>query len=118
MKSTKRHVSVLNYVEHLLILASTVTGCASISAFASLVCVLVCITSSAVGIKMCAIAAGIKKYKSIIKKTKKKHVKIVLLGKEKSNIIEFLIPKALTLIWVGGWGELYPSPPPPLLVFP
>ena len=28
----------LNYVEHLLILVSTVTGCVSISAFASIVC--------------------------------------------------------------------------------
>ena len=62
----------LNYVEHLLILILTVTGCVSISAFASLVCVSVGITSSAVGIKICAITAGIKTYKSIIKKKKKK----------------------------------------------
>ena len=48
-----------------------------------LVCVPVSITSSAVGIKVCAITAGIKKYKSIIKKKKKKHNKIVLLGKDK-----------------------------------
>ena len=32
------------------------------------VCVLVSITSSAVGIKICAITAGFEKYKSIIKK--------------------------------------------------
>ena len=49
----------LNYVEHLLILISTVTGCALISAFASLVCVPVGITSSGVGIKNRAITAGI-----------------------------------------------------------
>ena len=46
----------LSYVEHLLILVSTVTGCL-ISAFASLVCVPVGITSSAVVIKICTIAA-------------------------------------------------------------
>ena len=57
----------------------------SVSAFASLVRVLVGITSSAIGIKICAITAGIKKYKSIIKKKKKKHDKIVLLGKDKLN---------------------------------
>ena len=51
----------LNYVEHLLVLASAVTGCVSISAFASLFCVPVGITSSAVGLKICAITAGIKK---------------------------------------------------------
>ena len=51
--------------------------------------------SSAVGIKICAITAGIKKYKSIIKKKKKKHDKIALLGKNKLNTIEVLISKAL-----------------------
>ena len=50
------------------------------------------VTSSAAGIIICAISAGIKKYKSIIKK-KKKHDKIVLLGKVKLNIIEVLISK-------------------------
>ena len=68
----KKTCKYLNYVEHLLILASTVTGCISISVFASLVTVLVGITNSAVGIKICAITAGIKKYKSILKKKKKK----------------------------------------------
>ena len=47
----------LNYVEHLPILASTVTGYVSISAFASLVCVPVGIVSCAVGINICAIIA-------------------------------------------------------------
>ena len=83
------------YVEHFLILASAGIGCVSISAFASLVCVVVGITSSAVGINICAITAGIKKYKSIIKKKKKKHDKIVLLGKDKLNTIEVLIFTAL-----------------------
>ena len=61
----------INYIEHLLILASRISGCISISAFASLVYVPVGITSSAVGIKISAITAGIKKYKSIIKKEEK-----------------------------------------------
>ena len=63
----------LNYVKYLLILALTITGCVSISAFTSLVCVTFGTSSSAVGIKLCAEIAGIKKYKSIIKKKKKKH---------------------------------------------
>ena len=54
---------ILNSVENLFILASIVTGCVSISAFASLVDILVGITSSAVVINICAITAGIKKYK-------------------------------------------------------
>ena len=40
---------------------------------------------------MFAITAGIKKYKSIINKKKKKHNKIVLAGKDKLNNIEVLI---------------------------
>ena len=39
------------------------------------------ITSSTIGLKICAITAGIKRYKSIVKKKKKKHNKIVLLAK-------------------------------------
>ena len=52
------------------------------------------ITSSAIGIKVCAITAGIKKYKSIIMKKTKKHDKIVLLAKPKLHEIEILICKA------------------------
>ena len=55
-------VRVLNYIEHLLISMSTVTGCVSISAFASLVGIPIVITSSAIILKICAITAGIKKY--------------------------------------------------------
>ena len=80
----------LNYVESLLILVSTVTGCVSISGFASLVPVTVVIMSSAVGIENCVITAGIKKYKSVIKKKNKNHDKIVLLGKDWLNTIEVL----------------------------
>ena len=61
------------------------TGCISISAFASLIGISIGITSSAIGLKLLAITAGIKKYKSIIKKKKKKHDKIVLLAKSKLN---------------------------------
>ena len=53
------------------------------------------ITSSSIGLKICAIASGIKKYKSIIKKEKKKHDKIVFLAKSKLNSIEVLLSKDL-----------------------
>ena len=45
------------------------------------------ITTSAIRLKICAIAAWIKKYKSIIKKMKKKHNQIVFLAKSKLNKI-------------------------------
>ena len=79
----------------MLISASAVTGCLSFSAFASLVAIPVGITSSAVGVKIYAITAEIKKYNSEKKKNKKKHHKIVLLRKFKLNTIEILTSKAL-----------------------
>ena len=69
----KKRCKYLNYVELLLIPASIIIVCVSRFAFASLVCVPVGIMSFAVGIKIYAITAGIKKYQSIIKKGKKKH---------------------------------------------
>ena len=81
----------MNYLEKLLVLVSAVTGCVSISAFASLVD----IASSTVGLKICVITTGIKQYKLLINKKKRKHDKMVLLGKSRYNIIEVLTCKAL-----------------------
>ena len=63
----------LNYIEHFLILSSTVTGCISNSAFACLIGNPFGITRSATGLKTCTIMAWIRKYKSIIKKKRKTH---------------------------------------------
>ena len=63
---SKKHKTIcttLNYFEHSLILASTITGCISSSASASLIGIPTGITSSAIELKICAITAGIKKYK-------------------------------------------------------
>ena len=63
----KKTCKYLNYVEVLLILAaSPINGCFSISAFVS-----VDNTSSAEGINICAITAGVKKYRSISKKRRR-----------------------------------------------
>ena len=70
-------------------------NCISISDFASLIGIPIKIRSSAIGLKICAIAAGIKTFKSIIKKKKRKHDEIVFLAKFKSNEIDVLISKAL-----------------------
>ena len=86
MISKKRKVCTnINYIKHFLILDSIISGCISISAFCSSICVRIGITSSAFGLKISAIAAGIKK----------KHDKIVLSVKSKLNCIEVLISEAL-----------------------
>ena len=95
-KKHKKISRVLNYIDHLLVVISTITGWVSISAFGSFVGIPIGITSSATGIKICVITAGIKKFRSIIKKKKKKLDKIVLLAKSKLNSIEVLISKALS----------------------
>ena len=64
----KKVCTTLIYIEHFLILASTSTGCISIFDFSSLLGIPIEITISANGLKLCAIAAEIKTYKSIIKK--------------------------------------------------
>ena len=66
----------LNQNENLLIVISTITICVFISAFTSLIGIPIEITSSAIGLKICEITAGIKKCKSIIKKKEKNHDKI------------------------------------------
>ena len=53
----KKVCTTLNYYEHFLILASTITGCISMSAFASLHGIPIRITSSSIQLKICAIAA-------------------------------------------------------------
>ena len=60
----------LNYFECFLILVSAVSGFVSISAFASLVGLPVDITSSAVGLNICAITVEVKKDKPYQEKEK------------------------------------------------
>ena len=67
----KKVYATLNYIEHFLILVSKITGCIQISAFATVLGIPIGITSSSIGLKICAITAGIKKYNSIIKKKEK-----------------------------------------------
>ena len=61
----KKVCKTLNYTEHLLILASAVNGCVSMSGFASLVGILAGIASSPAEIQFCVVTAGTKKYNSI-----------------------------------------------------
>ena len=95
---SRKHIrlyTTLSYIDHFLILVSSITGCISISAFASLLGILLGTISSTIGLKMCAIAVGTKKYESIINKKKKKYYGKVLLAKSKLNNIGVLIAKDL-----------------------
>ena len=75
-RSTKKvRTVVINYVESLLTLDSAVSGCISISAFASLVDISIGITSYSVRLKVCAVTSGIKKQNSITETKSKTMIK-------------------------------------------
>ena len=61
-KKHKKSCTTLDYIEHFLVLASSIIESISISAFASTIVITIGITSSLIGLKICAITAGIKKY--------------------------------------------------------
>ena len=90
-KKRKKLCKTLNYTEHFLILASTITECISISPFAFSVIISIAMKSSGIELKIFAILAGIKKYKSISKKKKKKHDQIARSAKSELNSMEVLI---------------------------
>ena len=69
----KKISTALNYIGHVLVLVSIIIWCISISGFASLLGLLVGITSSTIGWKVFLITTGIKKYNSTIQKYKMKH---------------------------------------------
>ena len=75
-RSTKNvRTVVINYVENLLTLDYAVSGCVSISAFASLVDSSIRITRCAVRLKVCAVTSGIKKQNSITETKSKTMIK-------------------------------------------
>ena len=57
----KKVCTILSYIQQFLTLASTITGCISISTFTSLIGIPIGITSSAIGLIICAISTRIKK---------------------------------------------------------
>ena len=59
-KKHKKVCRILNYIDNLLIVISTISGYVSISDFASLVGIPIGTTISAIGLKICAINTGIK----------------------------------------------------------
>ena len=69
-KKHKKLCRVLYYIDHSLIAISIITGWVSI--LASLAGIPIVIMSSAIGLKICVIMVGIKKFKSIIKKKKQR----------------------------------------------
>ena len=66
IKKHKKVYRVLDYINRLLIVISTITRYVYISDLSSLVGIPIRITSSAIALKICAITAGSKNYDPII----------------------------------------------------
>ena len=88
-KKHKKVYTILNSPEHFLTCPSAMIVCVSVATFASLVNTPIGIASPAVGLKICETTAAIKKYKSIIKKKKKKLNKMIMLAQTMLNSINF-----------------------------
>ena len=91
-RKDKKVSTTLNHI-HFLVSISAIKECISISDFTSLIGNPIGITSSVIGLKICQINAGIKNYKSIFNKKKKKDDKILLVAKCKLNTLGVLISK-------------------------
>ena len=84
----KKHTNicrVLNYSPYLRIVISTITGFITVFAFTSLIVISIGIKSSAIGLEIFVITAGLK---SLSEEINKRNDKIVLLAKSKLNSIE------------------------------
>ena len=67
-KKHKKVCTTLNYAENFLILASTIIGCISVSAFSSFIGIPIGITKSAIILRICVIITGSKKCKPTAQK--------------------------------------------------
>ena len=90
-KKLKMICEVSNYIEDSLTAISAITGCVSVSAFASFFGIPIGITSSAIGLKVFVMSVGIKKQVDKEKKRKR----IMSQAKFKLNSIGVLISRAL-----------------------
>ena len=90
-KKLKKICGVSNYIEDSLTAISAITGCVSVSAFASFFGIPIGITSSAIGLKVFVMSVGIKKQVDKEKKRKR----IMSQAKFKLNSIGVLISRAL-----------------------
>ena len=73
-KKHKKVCKTLNCINHFLILASAVAVCVSTFTSNSFVSIPIGTTSSAIGLKICAMTAEVKKYKSILEKERRRNM--------------------------------------------
>ena len=94
-KKLSKYIATLDYIDKTLIVLSATTGGVSIIYFASVIVAPAGMASASFTLVFSLTTGIIKKVLKIKRNKKKKHNKIVILGKSKLNNIEILIPQAL-----------------------
>ena len=89
------YVAVFDYIDKILIVLSATTGGVSIISFTSIIGAPVGIASASFTLIFSLTTGIVKKLLSTTRNKKKKHDKILMLAKNKLNIIETLISQAL-----------------------
>ena len=90
-----KYVTAFDYIDKISIVLSAATGGVSIISFTSVIGALVGIASASFTVIFSLTNGIVKKLLNIIRKTKKKHDKILMLAKSKLNSIDTLISQAL-----------------------
>ena len=94
-KKLSKYIAAFDYIDKTLIVLSATTEGVSIIYFASVIAAPAGMASASFTLVFSLTTGIIKKVLKIKRNKKKKHNKIVILGKSKLNNIEILIPQAL-----------------------
>ena len=89
------YVAVFDYIDKILIVLSATTGFVSICSFTSVAGAPVGIANASFTLILSLTTRIVKKLSSTTRNKKKKHDRILMLAKNKLNIIETLISQAL-----------------------
>ena len=95
-KKLSKYISFFYYFDQSLIVLSVTSGGNSIASFATAIGAPIGITSASISLAFSLCTGLVKKLLKATRNKKKKHDKIVMLAKSKSNSIESKISEALT----------------------
>ena len=94
-KKLSKYISFSDYFDRFLIVLSVTSGSISIASFATVIGVPMRITSASLSLAFSLCTGFVKKSLKATRNKKKKHNKIVMLARDKSNSIESKISEAL-----------------------
>ena len=94
-KKLSKYISYFDYLDKSLIVLSITSGSVSIASFATVIGILIGITSASLSFAFSLCTGLVKKLLKATRNKKKKHNKIAMLARSKLNSIESKISEAL-----------------------